>query len=280
MEYKLIELNEWERTGEGASASSYVKKSDDNYMLKLFNKDIKFEIIEKEFEMAKIVTNFGISTPMVYEIVKVDDKFGIIYQNIKNKKSITRWLEIDLDKYIKMFARETKKLHSMKADINKLKSQKQLNKEVIGKIKGLTKEQYEKLLEIINNTEETNTCIHGDLSTGNLIVANDKPYWIDLADFAYGNPMFDIGMVYFDCKSEALKFFRKLLYKMSFEKLSHIWDVFIREYLDTNDINVINDFEKKIKPYAAFSVYNFISKSKMPKIVMICLVKRLAKAFL
>lgn len=55
MKYKLVELKEWQRTGEGASASSYVNKKDDNYMLKLFNNNIKFEIIEKEFVMAKTV---------------------------------------------------------------------------------------------------------------------------------------------------------------------------------------------------------------------------------
>ena len=190
-EYKLIELNEWQRTGEGASASSYVNKEDDNYMLKLFNKNIRLEIIEKEYEMAKTVIDLGITTPLVYEIVKLDDRYGITYQNIKNKKSITRWLEINLDKYIKIFANETRKLHEKKANIEKLRSQKKLLENTVNNIEGLTKKQKEKLLDVINNTEETNTCIHGDLSTGNLIVANDKPYWIDLADFAYGNPLFD-----------------------------------------------------------------------------------------
>ena len=33
---------------------------------------------------------------------------------------------------------------------------------------------------------------------------------------------------------------------MSLKKLFHIWDVFIREYLKTDDINIINDFEKRL----------------------------------
>lgn len=280
MGYRKIELNEWQRTGEGASASSYVNKNDDNYMLKLFNKNIRFEIIEKEFNMVKTVINLNISTPKVYEIVIAGDKYGIIYQNIKNKKSITRWLEIDLDKYIKLFASETRRLHERKADINELKSQKTLLKDMVGKIVGLSKNNHEKLINIIDNTEETNTCIHGDLSTGNLIVASDKPYWIDLADFAYGNPLFDIGMIYFDCKSDVLKLFRRLLYKMPLNKLSHIWDVFIREYLSTIDENVIKSFEEKIKPYAALSVFNFIFKSNFPKPISMILVNIISKAFL
>lgn len=57
VEYKLIELKEWQRTGASASASasSYVKKNDDNYMLKLFNKNIEFKVIENEYTLAKIV---------------------------------------------------------------------------------------------------------------------------------------------------------------------------------------------------------------------------------
>lgn len=280
MEYKEIKLNDWIRTGEGASASSYVNRNDDNYMLKLFNKNIRFEIIEKEFMMAKTVTDLSISTPMVYEIVKSSDKFGIIYQNIKNKKSITRWLESDLDKYIKIFASETRKLHSKTANTDKLKSQKLVLKNLANNINGLDSSKRKKLLKIIDDTAETNTCIHGDLSTGNLIVANDNPYWIDLADFAYGNPVFDIGMIYFDCKSDVFKLFRSFLYKMPIKKLSYIWDVFIREYLDTNDINTINDYEEKIKPYAALSVFNFIAKSDFPSFVSKILVGRIAKAFL
>lgn len=280
MEYRPIELNEWTRTGEGASACSYVNKKDDSFMLKLFNKNIKLSIIEKEYEMAKTIMELQIPTPKVHEIVKCKDKYGIIFENIKNKKSITRWLEIDLDKYIKIFADEARKLHSMKADISKLKSQKELIKNMVTKIEGLTNEEREKFLEIIDNTEETNTCIHGDLSTGNLIVASDKPHWIDLADFAYGNPLFDIGMLYFDCKSEIFTLFRKILYKTSIERLNHIWDIFIREYLKTNDENAIKDYEKKIRPYAALSVYNWVAKSDMPGFISKYLVKKVAKAFL
>lgn len=280
MEYKLIELNEWQRTGEGASASSYVKKNDDNYMLKLFNKNIEFKVIENEYKLAKIVNDMSISTPKVYEIVKTNDRYGIIYQNIKNKKSITRLIEIDFDKYIKIFANETRALHKIKVNTEILRSQKQLLKNVVNDTIGLTNIQREKLLNVIDNTEETNTCIHGDLSTGNLIIANDIPYWIDLADFSYGNPMFDIGMIYFDCKSNALKLFRRILYKMSLDKLEHIWDVFIREYLSTTDIKIIDDFEKKIKPYAALSVYNYIYKSNLPKFISVILVKIILKAFL
>lgn len=280
MEYKIVNINDWSRTGEGASASSYVNKNDDNYMLKLFNKNIKEDIVIKEYDMAKNVSSLGISTPEVYDIVVCDGRYGITYQNIKNKKSITRWIEIDIDKYIKIFADEARKLHNIKADTGKLISQKKLLLDIVSGIKGMKIQYRDRFIDIINNTEETYTCMHGDLSTGNLIVAGDIPYWIDLADFSYGNPIFDIGMLYFDLKSDVMKTFRKILYKMPIKKLNLIWDIFIKNYLETDDKNKIYDFEIKIRPYAALSVINYIHKSDFPIFLSNIIINHVAKIFL
>ena len=54
----------------------------------------------------------------------------------------------------------------------------------------------DRLLRFIQDAPDTDTAIHGDLQFGNAIFAGDARYFIDLGDFCYGYPLFDVGMVY------------------------------------------------------------------------------------
>ena len=75
MEPKLIDLNDYVRTGEGANGASYNHKTDPNIMMKLYLRN--FDSARTELEMAKKVYAMGIPTPEPGDLVTDGERMGI-----------------------------------------------------------------------------------------------------------------------------------------------------------------------------------------------------------
>ena len=105
-------------------------------------------------------------------------------------------------------------------------------------------------MSIVEQLPKATTCLHGDLHIGNIITNDMEDWWIDLGDFSYGHPLFDLGMTYFTAKCNENDLTMRL-YHISNEQYSKFWDIFIRAYLGTNDETEIAEREDKIKKYAA-----------------------------
>ena len=84
----LIDLNEYERVGEGANGASYNHKSDPNIMLKLYLRN--FEAAEKELELAKKVYAMGIPSPEPGDLVTDGERMGIRFRRMQGKRSYSR----------------------------------------------------------------------------------------------------------------------------------------------------------------------------------------------
>ena len=127
-EYRNIDLSQWHQTGSGANSDSYLDK-DGELLLKVFKMNATEEKALKDYTMAKKVASLGITTAAVYEIVKVGDKFGVIYQNIKNKKSYSRLVADDpenMREYVKAFAARAKELHATPCDTGLFESRTEM----------------------------------------------------------------------------------------------------------------------------------------------------------
>ena len=114
-----------------------------------------------------------------------------------------------------------------------------------------TAEQKEKLHDFIAAAPDADTAIHGDLQFGNGIFTEKdgerKLYFIDLGDFCYGYPMFDIGMVYLCCclNDEA---WTMEVNHMSNATAARFWDGFAAEYFGPDaDMQAVM---KEVKIYA------------------------------
>ena len=114
-----------------------------------------------------------------------------------------------------------------------------------------TAEQKAKLRDFIAAAPDTDTAIHGDLQFGNGIFVEENgkktQYFIDLGDFCYGYPMFDIGMVYLCCclNDEA---WTMEVNHMSNATAARFWDGFAAEYFGP-DANM-EEVMKEVKIYA------------------------------
>ncbi len=246
MEPILIDLNDYERTGEGANGASYNHKTDKNIMMKMYFRN--FEAAKLELEVAQKVYALGIPTPEPGDLVTDGERMGIRFRRIEGKKSYSRACGDNPEmapEYGREFAQLCKKLHSTHVDTTQFESVKDRLYKMLADNPDFTAEQKQKLHDYIAAAPEVDTAIHGDLQFGNGIFTEKDgvrtPYFIDLGDFCYGYPMFDIGMVYLCCclNDEA---WTMEVNHMTNATAARFWDGFAEEYFGPDA-----DMEKVMK---------------------------------
>lgn len=256
MEAKLIDLNDYVRTGEGANGASYNHKSDPNIMMKLYFRN--FDAAKLELELAQKVYKAGIPTPEPGDLVTDGTQVGIRFRRLVGKRSYSRACGDNpgmAPEYGREFAQLCKKLHATHIDTTQFENVKDRLYKMLDENPFFTDAEKEKLRAFIAAQPDTDTAIHGDLQFGNGIFVEDEegvrtPYFIDLGDFCYGYPLFDVGMVYLCCclNNEA---WTLEVNHMTNATAREFWNGFAREYFESDDLDAI---EQMILPYAGLKV--------------------------
>ena len=252
MEPTLININDYVRTGEGANGASYNHKADKSIMLKMYLHN--FEAAKKELELARKVYAAGISTPEPGDLVTDGTALGIRFRRIDGKKSYSRACGDNperTEEYAREFAQLCKKLHSTHVDTTQFTNIKDHLYALLDANPFFTDEQKQKIHDFIAAAPDADTAIHGDLQFGNgIFVEKDgirTPYFIDLGDFCYGYPMFDLGMVYLcGCLNEEI--WTQEQFHMSNATAKRFWDAFALEYFG-QDADLA-EIEKTVRIYA------------------------------
>lgn len=252
MEPVLINLDDYERTGEGANGASYNHKTDKNIMLKMYFRN--FEAARQELEVALKVYAMGIPTPEPGDLVTDGNAMGIRFRRIDGKKSYSRACGDNperTEEYAREFAQLCKKLHATHVDITQFENVKDRLYAMLAANPYFTDEQKRKIRDFIAVVPDADTAIHGDLQFGNgIFVEKDgvrTPYFIDLGDFCYGYPMFDLGMVYLCCCLND-EDWTQTQNHMSNVTARRFWDAFAPEYFGPDAD--LDEIEKTVRIYA------------------------------
>lgn len=259
MQATLIDLNDYDRTGEGANGASYNHKTDPNIMLKLYFRN--YEAAEKELELAQKVYAMGIPTPEPGDLVTDGKQVGIRFRRIEGKKSYSRACGDEPDRtedFGREFAQMCLKLHNIHVDTTQFESVKDRLYAMLETNPDFTPEQKQKIHDFIAAAPEADTAIHGDLQFGNAIfVPTGEKYFIDLGDFCYGYPLFDLGMVYLCCCLNNEEWTQEVNH-MSNATARRFWDAFAAEYFLSPDCPLkefgpgsdLEEVEKIVRIYA------------------------------
>lgn len=253
--YELIDLNDYIRTGEGGTAVSYTHKSRNSLVI-LYNPGFEVDRAEEEFHTARNVFEMGLPTPEPYRLVTDGERYGAEYELVKNKRSFTRIISEEPERLEEMslaFAREARALHAKEADTSKLRSYKQVIKSFFEE-KNMVPEDYrQRALAFLEKVPDTTSCLHGDLQIGNIITDGERTLWIDVGEFAYGAPEWDLSLMWTICNNMGQDRADRLFH-LSPEMLKAHWNIFLPAYLGTADRDSIGLCIRRLMPYYAAKV--------------------------
>ena len=246
-----ISLDDYILSGGGANGESYDHKTDPSIMLKLYFPG-KIQQPLDEMKLAQKVFEIGIPTPEPGEYVVTEDgRYGIRFHRILDKVSYSRATGDHPEKvkqYADEFAQMCLQLHETHVDTTQFENVKDRYGRLLAQNPFFTADEKEKLRRFINSVPDTDTAIHGDLQFSNAIFTSDqRRYFIDLGDFCYGHPLFDVGMVYLSCNLSDEAFIRETFH-MEKSTAIQFWEHFALAYFSKN--LTLSEIETKIRPFA------------------------------
>lgn len=264
MEAVKISLDDFVLSGGGFNGESYDHKTDPTVMLKLYFPG-KIQQPLDEMMMARKVYEMGIPSPEPGKyVVTQDGRYGILFHRIPDKVSYSRAVGDHPEKvqqYAEEFAQMSLQLHSTHVDTTRFEDVKERYYRLLVENPFFTTAEKDKIGRFIADVPDTDTAIHGDLQFSNAIFAGNKRYFIDLGDFCYGYPLFDVGMVYLCCILDGEKYISEYFH-MHKETAVQFWNAFAPAYFGKD--RSFKDIEEEIRPFAGLKTLIIERDSKCP----------------
>ena len=246
--YRRLSVDGCEVIGQGANGKVY--RLDPDTIIKVYYNPDSLPDIQRERELARKAFVLGIPTAIPYDVVKVGDGYGSVFE-LLNAKSFSKLLLANPDKmdtYVGLYVDLLKTIHSTHVKPGEMPRMKDV---AIGWGEFLrdylTKEQGDKLCALIQAVPERDTMLHGDYHTNNLMMQGDEVLLIDMDTLCVGHPIFELASMYQGFvgfgeldHSVTLKFLG-----LDYQTTGEFWRRSLKRYLNNADDETVNTVERK-----------------------------------
>ena len=249
--YRSVSIDNCKVIGRGAAGTIY--RLNKEYIVKVYNDPDSLDDIKRERELAKKALILGIPTAISFEIVRVGDRYGAIYE-LLNARTVADILRDEPDKIdwcVEEYVNLLKLIHSTEVPPGKLPVMKERVTDW-----GLFMKNHlpagtgDKLISLIEAVPENDHMIHGDYHTKNIMVTGEEVLLIDMDTIATGDPVFEFASVFnaFIGFSEpgisnSVKDFQGFPPEIARE----FWHKVLAKYAETDDSAVLKAMEDKAR---------------------------------
>ncbi len=248
--YKVISVEGCEKIGQGANGTIY--RIDRDNVVKVYNNPDSLEDIRHEREVARIALVLGIPTAISYDIVKVGDSYGSVFE-LLNACSFSKILAEEPEKMdwcVKEYIRLLKKIHRTVVPEGQLPDMRETALGWAEFMKDyLPEAPAEKLLEMVRAIPKDPHMIHGDYHTKNVEKVGDEVLLIDMDTLAVGHPVFELASMFnafvgfSECDPNRVLEFQGFPQETSLE----FWKKSLAAYLGTRDPEQIRAVEDRAR---------------------------------
>ncbi len=246
--YRQMSIEGCEVVGEGFIGTVY--RTDPETIVKVYKCDNPVPKIKNEQKMAKLALVSGIPTAISYDIVKVGDSYGSVFElfNSSTLNDIVKNNEKPFEEVVEQYAKLIKEVHETELDNDEIPSAKgifegyvKLQEEYIGK------ENADRILKFIDTIPDSKGAIHSDLQMKNVMIVDGEMMLIDMDGLSTGDPVYDLQALYVTYKmfkedepDNTMNFLG-----LSAEICDQVWDrVFALYYADKNEEEKAEIFDK------------------------------------
>ena len=248
--YKRLSLEGCEFIARGANGAVY--RYDDETILKLYDsKDALFEI-RQERESARKAFVLGVSTAIPYGIVRVDDGYATVTE-LLNAVNLTKLLcddPVNLEKPVEYFVDLLKSIHEVEARDGDFPDMRETALEWASFVSDYIPKAYgSKLCAMVEAIPKSNTLLHGDYHTGNVMIQEGEPLLIDLDTLCVGHPIFEFGSMYNAFLGFSERDPNIILRFMGYDHDTALkfWNMSLKKYLGTENAALCEQLENKAR---------------------------------
>jgi uncharacterized protein (TIGR02172 family) len=209
-----------------------------------------------------MVYDMGVPTPEPIRLITDGTRYGAEYELIVGKRSFTRIISQEpgqLEPLSLLFARLSRELHATKADTARLPDMRSLVRDAVVRFESLPQNLKALLLDALDALPSADTCLHGDLHIGNIITDGRRNLWIDVGDFAYGRPEWDLAMMYY-AEKHISEERAQSIFHLGLDTLAKHWDVFSKAYWNTENPEELEAHVKGLGPYISLKLTYVLCK--------------------
>ncbi len=248
--YRKLSVDGCKVIGKGAKGTVY--RYDADIIVKVYKDSDSLPAIKNERELARKAFILGIPTAIPYDVVKVGDCFGSVFEllNAESYSSLIAGDPENFDKYVSDYALLLKKIHETTIKKGEMADVKErIFKWVKISAPFLKAEDAEKLNKMIDAVPDTLNILHCDYHTNNIMMQNGETLLIDMDTLSQGHPIFELANVYITYVGfgEEDPTVVENFLGLPYETAVKIWDKFLPVYLGTDDRAKIKDVENKTK---------------------------------
>ncbi len=248
--YRVVSVEGCEEIGRGANGTIY--RIDQDNVVKVYNNADALEDIRHEREVAKLALILGIPTAISYDVVKVGDSYGSVFE-LLNARSFSKILSTEPEKMdwcVREYVEMLKRIHGTLVPAGKLPDMKKTALSWAQFMQDyLPEEAGRKLLSLIAAVPHDDHMIHGDYHTKNVELQGDEVLLIDMDTLAVGHPVFELASMYNSFIGYSEFDHENILgfQGFDFETGCAFWHKTLSAYLETTNERKIREVEDKAR---------------------------------
>lgn len=249
----------------GRGAKGTVYRLNPEIIIKVYRDSDCLPQIRKEQELARKAFVLGVPTALSYDVVKVGEQYGSVFE-LLDAKSFSELIREDPDglvSYVNIYADMLRKIHAIQAEPGSMPDIKmRILRWLAEAEKYLPEYAAQRLRELIAATPDRCNVLHCDYHTNNLLMQGGEALLIDMDTLSLGHPIFELANVFvtyvgfgYEDPGNVERFLG-----IDYATSKKIWDLFLLRYLGTEDPERIADVEKKARLLSDLRILRHIGR--------------------
>ena len=246
--YREMSVEGCEIIGEGANGLVY--RIDNDTVIKVYKNPDSLDEIRNERELARKAFVMGVPTAIPYEVVKVGDLYGSVFELLE-AESFAKLVNKDPDSIEELAAQSVeilKTIHAILLQKGTLPDKKQEALSWVERCRPyLDSTAFEKLNKMMSEIPDSDTMLHGDYHVKNIMRQHGENLLIDMDTLAQGHPIFEFTAIFlaylgFSCVDrENVHGFLGIKY----EYAERFWNATLKSYFADKDEAFIEEVKRK-----------------------------------